>query len=196
MAAKRRGRKLWFGGIGSLVLVVIVAVVVVVATGSPQPSHTSVPATVNTVPFSPAETTGLSSSAPPWSRPQNAAGYISNAGLTVAGTEATTVHYHAHLDIIDNGSAVTVPAGIGFVVNGGRVHAVSSLHPHDTSGVVHIESPTHTSYTLGSQPHRSVVNERDFRVRHPIGLSFVDETTPVLSTPLGRVPTKLSSPGR
>jgi hypothetical protein len=59
------------------------------------------------------------------------------------------VHYHAHVDIIDGSSAVTVPAGIGFLIQNGRAVGVTPLHTHDASGIVHIESPTDVPFTLG-----------------------------------------------
>jgi hypothetical protein len=86
-------------------------------------------------------------------------------GQTVAGVSAQTAeqlvyHIHAHLAIYVNGAQKAVPSGIGIVkpwtteplnggifVNGGR--QIYYLHTHDSSGVLHIESPTQTTYTLG-----------------------------------------------
>jgi hypothetical protein len=53
------------------------------------------------------------------------------------------------LDIIVNGSAVPVPADLGFVIANGQGLGITVLHTHDTSGIVHIESPTNSPYTLG-----------------------------------------------
>src|SRR5262249_21746333 len=54
-----------------------------------------------------------------------------------------------HLDIIANGNKVTVPAGVGFVISDGRATALTVLHTHDTSGIVHIESAANDAFTLG-----------------------------------------------
>jgi hypothetical protein len=53
------------------------------------------------------------------------------------------LHIHQHLDVFDNGRRVTVPAGIGI----GDTF-ISPLHTHDTSGVMHVESPTIRPFTL------------------------------------------------
>ena len=66
-----------------------------------------------------------------------------------AGKEALAVHYHAHVDIIVNGVAQTVPAGVGFAIQNSQETGITVLHTHDTSGVIHIESPTSIPYTLG-----------------------------------------------
>jgi hypothetical protein len=62
------------------------------------------------------------------------------------GQEQLTVHYHAHLDVVVDGQGVPVPAFIGIDL---VRHLISSLHTHDASGVVHIESATDVPFTLG-----------------------------------------------
>jgi hypothetical protein len=62
------------------------------------------------------------------------------------GQEMLAVHYHAHLDVIVDGRHVTVPAQIG--IDNIR-QAISPLHTHDTTGVVHIESAKNIPFTLG-----------------------------------------------
>jgi hypothetical protein len=63
------------------------------------------------------------------------------------GAEGNALHIHAHLDVIVNGSPVQVPADIG--VDEAR-HQISPLHSHDTTGVIHVESPNKTDvFTLG-----------------------------------------------
>jgi hypothetical protein len=59
--------------------------------------------------------------------------------------EGTAVHIHQHLDIYVDGRKVPVPALIGIDPAVG----FAPLHVHDTSGVIHVESPTVRSYTLG-----------------------------------------------
>jgi hypothetical protein len=56
-------------------------------------------------------------------------------------------HFHTRLTILQDGSAVTIPAYIGI-----RSSCIYWLHTHDTSGVIHIETPItefRTTFTLG-----------------------------------------------
>lgn len=66
-------------------------------------------------------------------------------GVQCDPTEGTVFHIHAHLDVIVDGKSVTVPAGIGIKPN----ECLYWLHTHDTSGVMHIESPQQMTFTLG-----------------------------------------------
>jgi hypothetical protein len=59
--------------------------------------------------------------------------------------EGTAVHIHQHLDLYVDGGKVAVPAGIGIDPAVG----FAPLHTHDASGVIHVESPTVRTYTLG-----------------------------------------------
>jgi hypothetical protein len=81
--------------------------------------------------------------------PADARPYIAAAGLSALGQEQLEVHYHAHLDIIANGKKVTVPPGVGFVIQQGRATGLTVLHTHDPSGIVHIESASNDTFTLG-----------------------------------------------
>ncbi|HTJ68466.1 MAG TPA: hypothetical protein VL551_13110 [Actinospica sp.] len=86
-------------------------------------------------------------------------------GQTIEGVgsnqmEQLAYHIHAHLAIYVNGTQKTVPYGIGieqpwsteadgsseFVDSGAAFYY---LHTHDDTGVIHIESPNTTIYTLG-----------------------------------------------
>jgi hypothetical protein len=81
--------------------------------------------------------------------------------VSANNTEQTVYHIHAHLAIYINGTAKTVPWGIGIAQpwqttddgNGGTFvesgKAFYYLHTHDDSGVIHIESPVQVTYTLG-----------------------------------------------
>lgn len=73
-----------------------------------------------------------------------------SAAPSVDGIECNTkefvvLHNHAHLDFYVNGNPLTVPAQIGIVDN----TCLYWLHTHDTSGVIHIESPKSRDFTLG-----------------------------------------------
>jgi hypothetical protein len=59
--------------------------------------------------------------------------------------EGTAVHIHQHLDLYVDGHNVLVPAGVGIDPAVGY----APLHTHDPSGVLHVESPTVRTYTLG-----------------------------------------------
>ena len=124
---------------------------VVLATATPLVGATSRrhPPTVATAPFSAPTGVTLADTPPPWALPSDARPYIAAAGLSVLGAEQLEVHYHAHLDIIANGKKVTLPAGVGFVIQNGKATGITVLHTHDTSGVIHIESATNEAYTLG-----------------------------------------------
>ena len=70
---------------------------------------------------------------------------------------AQTFHIHSHVTLFQNGAQVAIPLAIGLmspVYSMGGNYANSGtcfyhLHTHDNSGIVHIENPTTTTYTLG-----------------------------------------------
>jgi hypothetical protein len=78
-------------------------------------------------------------------------------GLTPLPQEALHQHIHQHLDIFVNGKPITIPSGIG-VFDG---QFITELHTHSAgaeglpgpetrpTGVIHVESPTDTTYVLG-----------------------------------------------
>jgi hypothetical protein len=81
-------------------------------------------------------------------------------GISSNNTEQLVFHIHAHLAMYVNGTQKLLPYGIGIVppyqlqstpvgpfVGGGS--KFYWLHTHDESGVVHIESPTQETFTLG-----------------------------------------------
>lgn len=71
---------------------------------------------------------------------------LTNHGLDVLTAEGTVLHIHEHLDVFVNGQPVTIPAGIGIDQANG---ILSPLHTHDSTGVIHVESPTQRDFTLG-----------------------------------------------
>jgi hypothetical protein len=66
-------------------------------------------------------------------------------GLHQLGAEGEVVHIHQHLDIFLNGKHVTVPGQIG-IYDG---QFLTELHTHDTTGVMHVESPKKREFSLG-----------------------------------------------
>jgi hypothetical protein len=69
-------------------------------------------------------------------------------GLPALSQEALAFHIHMLLQVYVDGKPVEVPAGIG-INSVGNPQFITVLHTHDTTGVIHVESPTQTNYTLG-----------------------------------------------
>ncbi|TML82099.1 MAG: hypothetical protein E6G09_11195 [Actinobacteria bacterium] len=69
-------------------------------------------------------------------------------GLPALPVEGRALHTHEHVDLYLNGTHVAVPAGIGIGIDPSR-RFFSPLHTHDRTGILHVESPTRTAYTLG-----------------------------------------------
>jgi hypothetical protein len=137
-AARRRRQRRRLG------IVVVLAVVLVAGIGglavSAAGRHRQTAA-------SPAGLAGLQTGPAPWSA--NTAGLaerLQAIGVPpLSPLEGTAVHIHQHLDLYVDGRKVTVPAGIGIDPAVG----FAPLHTHDPSGVLHVESPTVRTYTLG-----------------------------------------------
>jgi hypothetical protein len=90
---------------------------------------------------------GQGTGQPPWPVPADPVKGARAAGLSVQPMEGTAKHFHAHLDLIVNGKPVPVPANLGIEPSGS---AMSELHTHDETGILHIEAPTASKrYTLG-----------------------------------------------
>jgi hypothetical protein len=91
---------------------------------------------------------GALNSGPPW--PANNAASLQlrlrEIGLQPLREEGQVLHIHQHLDIWVDGRKVTVPAQIGIDAGGGFI---SDLHTHETDGIMHVESPTKRTFTLG-----------------------------------------------
>jgi hypothetical protein len=137
-AARRRRQRRRLG------IVVVLAVVLVAGIGglavSAAGRHRQTAA-------SPAGLAGLQTGPAPWSA--NTAGLAERLRAIgvppLSPLEGTAVHIHQHLDLYVDGRKVTVPAGIGIDPAVG----FAPLHTHDPSGVLHVESPTVRTYTLG-----------------------------------------------
>ncbi len=150
---------------GAAVVVVLGAVVYLASSGG----GTSLPlAPISTVgPLTPAPPSGHAGpeGVPiPAGSPLAPAGYLTPGetvdGITCDPIEQLDYHIHAHLTIFVDGVARSVPYGIGiapprtgtstpagfFVTNGS---CFSWLHTHASDGIIHIESPSPKTYTLG-----------------------------------------------
>jgi hypothetical protein len=78
------------------------------------------------------------------------------------GSESLFLHIHPYLRIVIDGQNVTIPGAIGIenalpegqsnwgeVYGGGSSSCFEPVHTHDSSGLIHIESPSNINYTLG-----------------------------------------------
>ena len=133
----------------AFVAVLVAAGSLVASAALPAGASVTHKPTIATVPFATPSGVTLAQTPPPWALPADAKPYIAAAGLSVLSQEQLQVHYHAHVDVIVNGNAVTVPAGIGFVIENGRATGITVLHTHDPSGIVHIESASNDAFNLG-----------------------------------------------
>jgi hypothetical protein len=142
-----RRRRMRQGGIALAAIVLIAVVAFLIYSNN---SQTSAPKA------QPDQLTGLSTSPPPW--PAKVDGLyqrLQAIGLPPQGEEGQGLHSDQHLDIYADGQPVQIPASIGIppgYVAGGEPTStdfISILHTHDTSGIVHVEAPSVTQYTLG-----------------------------------------------
>lgn len=143
VAAMRRGvaPSRWPLAAGVMVVVVFAVVMIVVITRG-RPAH---PDVAGGIPPTPETSATGTDSSPPWPAPTDVRAAVGRSGLPLLRSEGSVLHIHAHLDVFVDGKAVPVPAGIGIDERGG---AISPLHTHDTSGVIHIESPTQSTFSL------------------------------------------------
>lgn len=88
---------------------------------------------------------GLQTSKPPWPPEyQHLAQRLHASGIPAGGKE--TFHIHAMVHIYVNGLLSPLPANIGLDSAKGLE---SSLHTHDSTGIIHMEAPHPYRYTLG-----------------------------------------------
>ena len=66
-------------------------------------------------------------------------------GVECNAGEQLAFHIHAHLALLVDGAERAVPAFVGF--DDGQ--CLYWLHSHDSSGIIHMEAPRNTSFTLG-----------------------------------------------
>ncbi len=71
---------------------------------------------------------------------------LGDIGLPVLSEEGSALHIHEHLDIFVDGKPVAIPAGIGVNEKSGFI---SPIHTHDPDAIIHVESPTKQTFTLG-----------------------------------------------
>lgn len=121
-------------------------VLILTRSSSPKTGPVYVSGTPST---DPATLPGTLSGPAPWpANTDKLKGRLSALGLPALSAEGTTLHIHQHLDLYVNGTKEVVPAQIGIITSPQVVF--SPLHTHDTSGIIHVESPTVRSFTLGA----------------------------------------------
>jgi hypothetical protein len=86
--------------------------------------------------------------APPWPVPavDDRPARAELAGLENVWGQDLAMHVHSHLTITVDGEAVTVPGDVG---HDAATKFAAPIHTHDTSGIVHVESPRRESFVLG-----------------------------------------------
>lgn len=128
-------RAKWGAGAGALPLVVAIVLAVVLNRGPSAPPK----------PVDFATLAGLQTGTPPW---ENGGAYLQDRlaflDLSALSQEGVALHIHEHLDVFVNGQKVTVPALIGITSS-----FITEVHTHDTSGIIHIESPKSRKFILG-----------------------------------------------
>jgi hypothetical protein len=177
-AAARRRRMLQFYGVGGAAVAAAAIVVVLVVSGGSGNGATSKgnPSSpkVATVPIKtlaavrPAPSPGplgpegipIPPGAPSLASNASSASGSAVDGIQCNAGEKLVYHVHTHLTIFVNGSPRQVPYGIGIVpprqldnTSSGPFVAGGScfywLHTHAADGIIHIESPSVRTYTLG-----------------------------------------------
>lgn len=67
-------------------------------------------------------------------------------GIRCDQMEGSMLHIHQHLTILDHGKPVGVPDDVGRPI---LAQCLYWLHTHTPDGIIHVESPTFRTYTLG-----------------------------------------------
>ena len=139
--SSNRRKLLLAGALVAVLAIVGIVLGVVLSRGSSSAAAT----TASTIPW--AGIPGLQTGPPPW---DNSSAVLVDRlkllHLDALGQEGTVLHIHQHLDVYVNGKKVTVPALIGIDTSG---QFLTQVHTHDTTGIVHVESPSKRTFTLG-----------------------------------------------
>jgi hypothetical protein len=123
--------------------VALLAAAILLAACSSSPSAS--PPTSGPAPGSSASTTTLTAASGTILAPAGVTDLTGPVdGISCSSTEQLAFHIHAHLAVYVNGALTRLPPDIG--ISGS---CFSWLHTHDSSGVIHIESPVQRVYTLG-----------------------------------------------
>ena len=122
-----------------LIIGIIVLIAVILLLGN----HTTKP----TMNMNPNNLSGIQTGNAPWPiELDHLRERLSAICLPALSEEGTVLHIHQHLDIFIEGKPISVPAGIGINEAGGFI---SPIHTHDDTAIIHVESPTMQTFTLG-----------------------------------------------
>lgn len=134
---------------GVVCAVAVLAVAAILAVTLLGRSSPSVRAPVTTPTTQPSRTggTGGGSENQNGSGPTELQKRADAAGISVLGAEGSVTHDHALVVVTVDGEPAQVPASIGIDPT---TRQIAVVHTHDTTGIVHIESPhAEDTYTLG-----------------------------------------------
>lgn len=147
-ARKRRNRRIVIASsiVGALVVAGGVVAIVETSLAASAAAATKAAAAVKA-----ADRTALASAAAgrttaaPWALPTDVEAAVKSAGLSMLTAEGTALHIHQHLSITVDGKAIAVPAEMGIDET---AEQLSALHTHDTTGILHVESPVQRTFHL------------------------------------------------
>jgi hypothetical protein len=110
-----------------------------------SPTTAAVYVTPSGSPVDPTTLPGIQTGNAPWTPATDTLkARLAAIGLPSLTAEGQALHIHQHIDIFVNGQVVTVPADIGIGPD-----FLSPIHTHDSTGIIHVESPTIRTYRLG-----------------------------------------------
>jgi hypothetical protein len=142
-AREERRRKMMARGGIALVVVAVIAGIVAIGLANSGTKKEKL-----TGPLPSVKVTGAKSAPTAWTAPSDVEAKANLAGLSILPNETLDRHDHAHLDIWIDGKQVNLPAYVG-IAGGASPTGFSSLHTHDATGVIHIESPANQRFLLG-----------------------------------------------
>jgi hypothetical protein len=138
MKQKRKG-SLWWWVISIILLGVVVGLIVLHFFPNVSAFFGAKPSTINA--------DGMNVGGAPWpAETAHLKDRLAADELPALKEEGEALHIHQHLDILLDTIPVQVPEGIGI---NERAGFIAPIHTHDTTGVIHVESPTVQDFTLG-----------------------------------------------
>jgi hypothetical protein len=147
-ARRRRNRRIAIASsvVGGLVVVGGVVAIVETSLAASADATTKAATAVRTADRTAATSAAAGrTTAAPWALPSDVETAVHSAGLTMLTAEGTALHIHQHLSITVDGKAITVPAELGIDE---PAQQLSALHTHDTTGILHVESPVQRTFHL------------------------------------------------
>lgn len=141
---KAARRKFYRWGVAGVIVVAVAIAGTAVALNqksSPGPGGPTPPATL----------AGMQHTEAPWTNGlPGLKERLDAIGLPALSQEALAFHIHMLLQVYVDGESTPVPQGIGINnVGNPQDQFITVLHTHDPTGIIHVESPTQTNYTLG-----------------------------------------------